>query len=157
MALIAWLAEEDAMMALGRNMQALAARDCFQQSPDGVAWRAANDMLHLPGQRMSTHMDDVYCLSDMCRTYENCPESPVSLKVEVMQRTSAEVEPDPPVVLWVLGIKDNRTDRDGPVYQTTYDICPSLERTQFVRNKRRIALRVALFCLTDEEGLQLAF
>jgi len=98
MALIAWLAEEDAMMALGRNMQALAARDCFQQSPDGVAWRAANDMLHLPGQRMSTHMDDVYCLSDMCRTYENCPESPVSLKVEVLQWTSAEDEPDPPVV-----------------------------------------------------------
>ena len=79
-------------------------------------------------------------------------------EMDVVQKACDEDTPDAScslVQLMMLGITDNNASPDEETYQFTYDICPSSEWTYFVQNRDRIALRIAYFCLTDAEGLQL--
>ena len=55
--------------------------------------------------------------------------------------------PDSPVWLTVAGLRDNRVGPEQQRDYEIYEICPASERSCFVRNVRRIALRLAAFCL----------
>ena len=96
---------------------------------------------------MRQHIEDAYMKP--CGPYracDNCPPSPASLKVFVAQGTCNSDTPDPPVWLVVSGIRDNRAGPEQPTYQLDYEICPASERGYFVRNCKRIALRLAASC-----------
>ena len=93
---------------------------------------------------MRQHIED----ADMkpCGPYracDNCPASPASLKVFVAQGTCNSDTPDPPVWLVVSVIRDNRAGPEQPTYQRGYGVGPASERSYFVRNCKRIALRLA--------------
>ena len=105
---------------------------------------------------MRQHIEDAYMKP--CGPYracDNCPPSPASLKVFVAQGTCNSDTPDPPVWLVVSGIKDNRAGPEQPTYQLDYEICPASKRSYFVRNCKRIALRLAASALPQEDGLAL--
>ena len=148
-------AEEDKVMAGHAPLRALAQETCFA-SNTGLAWRVANDMLRLPEPTMRQHFDD----SDTkpygeLRRRDNCPRAPASLIAFVTQGTRDSDTPDPPVWLHVAGLRDNRDGPEQQEYQLDYEICPASERcNRFDRNVRRIALRLASFCL-QEDGLGL--
>jgi hypothetical protein len=105
---------------------------------------------------MRQHIEDAYMKP--CGPYracDNCPASPASLKVFVAQGTCNSDTPDPPVWLVVSGIRDNRDGPEQPQYQLDFEVCPASERrSHFELNVRRIALRLAAFCL-QEDGLGL--
>ena len=70
---------EDTVMADHIELYALAVQDCFS-SESGVAWRVANDMLHLPVPTMRQHIEDLVMEPcGLCRRYENCPAPPMSI------------------------------------------------------------------------------
>ena len=106
---------------------------------------------------MRQHIDDA--VTKPCgfvRSFDNCPVSPMSLKVFVAQGTWDSDTPDAPVWLVVSGIRNNRAGSEQPTYQLDYEIRPASERTCFVRNRKRIALRLVAFCI-QEDGLGLTF
>ena len=90
------------------------------------------------------------------RACDNCPPSPASLKVFVAQGTCNSDTPDPPVWLVVSVISDNRAGLEQPTYQLDYEVGPASERSYFVRNCKRIPLRLAAFLhchMPQEDGL----
>ena len=149
-------AEEDKVMAGHAPLRALAQEACFA-SNTGLAWRLANDMLQLPAPSMRQSLfddNDTKPYGEL-RRRDNCPRAPASLISFVTQGTRDSDTPDPPVWLAVAGLRDNRDGPEQQQYQLDYEICPASERcNHFERNVRRIALRLASFCL-QEDGLGL--
>ena len=51
--------------------------------------------------------------------------------------------------------RDNRAGLEQPTYQLDYEVGPASERSYFVRNCKRIALRLAASALPQEDVLEL--
>ena len=144
-------AEEEEVMAGHATLRALAEEHCFA-SNTGLAWRVANDMLRLPEPTMRQHFDD----SDTkpygeLRRRDDCPTAPASLIAFVVHPRQRHAR----LTRLAHGRRPERQPRwarAAAQYQLDYEICPASERSCFVRNVRRIALRLAAFCL-HEDGL----
>jgi len=150
-------AEEDAGLEAHAPLRALVQEAGFASNSGGLAWQLANDMLHLPAPswRQSLFDDNDTKPCGLVRTRDNCPRAPASLQAFVTQGTRDSDTPDPPVWLQVVGLRDNREPPEEQHYHLDYEICPASERCDhFERNVRRIALRLASFCL-QEDGLGL--
>ena len=131
-------------MAGHAALRALAEEHCFA-SNTGLAWRVANDMLRLPEPTMRQHFDD----SDTkpygeLRRRDDCPTAPASLIAFVVHPRQRHAR----LTRLAHGRRPERQPRwarAAAQYQLDYEICPASERSCFVRNVRRIALRLAAF------------